>query len=72
MVKDGETGMIFQKGDVSSLAAVLEQLLTDSALRGALGKSARHHVESERTWKNTAAIAADIIRRLTPKEKTNK
>jgi glycosyltransferase involved in cell wall biosynthesis len=44
-VIDGESGLIVEPGDVSGLAAALERLLGDPALRAQLGAAARKRVE---------------------------
>lgn len=63
MVRDGETGMIFEKGNIASLAGVLEKLIQNKELRERLGRAGRQYVNEERTWTRTANIAADIIRK---------
>lgn len=65
MIKDDETGLVFEKGNVASLAATLERLLQDDALRDRLGKAGRHWVETDRSWQKTAETAAGVLRRLT-------
>lgn len=62
MVRHGETGMVFEKGNVSSLAEVLEELIRTPDLRTRLGRAGRQYVNEQRTWARTASIAADIIR----------
>lgn len=44
VVLDGETGILVEPGDVSSLACALERVLTDVDLRRNLGVGARRHV----------------------------
>ncbi|MBP7003015.1 glycosyltransferase [Amaricoccus sp.] len=67
MVADGETGLVFAKGDVESLADVLARLIGDPGLRARLGRAGRDWVERERTWTATAARAkAEIDRVLAP------
>lgn len=61
MIKDGETGLVFEKGNVDSLAATLAQLLEDGALRARLGRTGRKWVEAERSWAKTAGIAVDVM-----------
>ena len=43
-LRDGETGMLFRKGDVEDLTAKTVHLLADGALRERLGRSAREAV----------------------------
>ena len=65
MVKDNETGLIFEKGNIMSLANVLRKLIKDHDLRAGLGKKARAFVSNERKWVATAAIATGKIKLLT-------
>lgn len=45
-VVHGETGLLSEEGDRSSLAANIQQLLADDVLRTRLGRQARLHVEA--------------------------
>lgn len=45
-VVHGETGLLCEEGDRASLAANIQQLLADDALRTRLGRQARQHVEA--------------------------
>lgn len=51
MVDDGQTGLVFEKGNPDDLAAKLALLLTDGDLRRRIGRNARRHVQTERTWR---------------------
>jgi glycosyltransferase involved in cell wall biosynthesis len=64
MVVPGETGLVFEKGDIDSLAEKLALLLGDPALRAQLGKAGREWVRAERTWDRTAGLAKDVIKGL--------
>ena len=44
VVLDGVTGLLVPPGDVDALAAALERILRDPALRDAMGERARRHV----------------------------
>src|SRR5690606_18057296 len=46
MIADGDSGLLVPPGDVQALAAALERLLLDGALRSRLGASARATVKS--------------------------
>lgn len=50
MIADGQTGRVFDKGSVASLANRLQELITDPAQRLALGRQGRTWVSAERTW----------------------
>jgi glycosyltransferase involved in cell wall biosynthesis len=50
MITDEETGLVFAKGDVGSLADVLDRLIGDPGLRASLGRNGREWVVGQRTW----------------------
>ena len=50
IVSDGDNGLVFDKGDVSSLTEVLDRAVGDDALRQGLGRRAREWVVRERDW----------------------
>jgi glycosyltransferase involved in cell wall biosynthesis len=55
------TGMLFQKGDIGSLADALEDLLTQPEKRLRLGRAARSYVLTNRTWAaSTLRISEDL------------
>lgn len=62
MVRDGETGLLFRKGDVDDLTDKLVQLVKDSALRRSLGRNGRQWVQEERTWRIVADKMSNVIR----------
>lgn len=47
LVADGETGLLFQSGDVAELRAHLERLMADPAQRTQMGRRARQRAEDE-------------------------
>jgi glycosyltransferase involved in cell wall biosynthesis len=51
MIQDDKTGLVYEKGNIDSLADKLESLLTDESLRQQIGKHARQWVIANRTWK---------------------
>ncbi|WBU62045.1 glycosyltransferase family 4 protein [Paracoccus albus] len=61
MVQHGETGLLFEKGDIVSLADRLQQLIENAALRERLGEAGRRWVEMHRTWSITAHEARTVI-----------
>ena len=61
MVRNGETGLIFGKGNADSLAEGLRRLLDDAGLRQRLGENGRAFVEAERNWRFIGQIAHDTI-----------
>ncbi|WP_057462822.1 glycosyltransferase family 4 protein [Pseudovibrio sp. POLY-S9] len=58
MVRDGETGLIFEKGNIENLADKLEVLIDDAKLRDQLGDAGRKWVFENRTWNKVAQDAA--------------
>jgi glycosyltransferase involved in cell wall biosynthesis len=66
VIADGETGLLFEPGNISQLAAALAKLVDDSQLCRRLGEKARTWVLQERTWKNNArqviAIANGLMK----------
>jgi len=61
MVQDEMTGLVYEKGNVESLADKLEKLINDASLRSVLGKAGRQWVVEQRTWKRTGAHAYETI-----------
>ena len=64
MIRDGETGLIFEKGNPGALADVLQRLIEDPELREKLGRNGRTWVETERSWPQTAVLAQNEITRV--------
>lgn len=62
MVRDGETGLLFRKGDVNDLAEKLGRLLCDLSLRERLGRNGRRWVQEERSWSAAAQRMQSVIR----------
>lgn len=65
MVRDGETGLVFDKGDVASLAQALQRLLRDRGLRVRLGKAGGAWVRLERSWEKAAETMMAVVSSLT-------
>ena len=61
MVVDGQTGLIFEKGNIADLADKLQMLIDNPKLRADLGTSARVWVEKNRTWSQTASKMHEVI-----------
>ena len=56
MVIDGESGLLTSAGDAVALAAAIQSLLDDDALRGRLGAGARRRAEEFRTDRVVGAL----------------
>ena len=63
-IADGETGLLVPPRDPAALADALNKLLTDDALREAMGRAARERVEREFTWATVAERTAALYRTL--------
>ncbi len=50
IVRDDETGFLFERGDEEALAACLGRLLDDAALRRAMGEAGRKLAEERYAW----------------------
>ena len=64
IVRHGENGMIFEKGNVVSLQNVLRELLTDADLCARLGQNARNWVMQERTWNHAGQVCVETYGKL--------
>ena len=66
VIVDGETGRLYEPGNVEELASVLTELVRDPAARTRIGEQGRAWVERERTWDCNAErvieIADELIR----------
>ena len=67
LIRDGETGVLFQAGDPGALAAKVLDLLADHARWPALRTAARRFVETERNWQASVERYRPIYRRLAAK-----
>ncbi|MEA2595996.1 MAG: hypothetical protein QOF01_2465, partial [Thermomicrobiales bacterium] len=64
IVRDGETGVVFEKGDVDSLVAAIERMVADPGLCARLGKNAREWVVANRSWERAARTTTDLYRKV--------
>ncbi|MFQ5682643.1 MAG: glycosyltransferase family 4 protein [Candidatus Binatia bacterium] len=65
VITDGETGLLFEPGDIGQLAAALVKLTTDSQLCRRISEKAKAWVlQEERTWDRNAKHVIDLVRRL--------
>jgi glycosyltransferase involved in cell wall biosynthesis len=67
MIRDGETGLLFQKGDVAALASTIARVAREPSLAAQLGANARRFVETQRTWESTAATVVEAYDQLARK-----
>ena len=64
IVQHEHTGLLFEKGDASSLATVLLRFIEDEELRAECGKTARTWVEQERDWTNISLTLDETYKAL--------
>lgn len=64
LVKDEDTGLLFDPRDPPGLAARLERVLTDEALASALGRRARDLVTREYDLNRLVAAEIDLLKRV--------
>lgn len=66
MIRDGETGLLFQEGDASSLAARLEEIVWDGELRAALAGRAKvfadYEFDESKHYARLMEIFEDVLR----------
>jgi PEP-CTERM/exosortase A-associated glycosyltransferase len=55
LIRDGETGLLFEAGNADALAAQAIALLGDPGRWPALRGAGRHYVETERNWRSSVA-----------------
>lgn len=60
IVRDGESGLLVDAGDVAALREALRRLAADSELRARMGGAGRDWVLHERTWEHNAKLVAEI------------
>ena len=63
-ISENHTGLLVPVGDVDALAAAIDRLLTDDALRARLGAAGPAHVDSDFTAPKMAAGNRAVYRRL--------
>jgi glycosyltransferase involved in cell wall biosynthesis len=61
MVVDGETGLLFDVGDVERFATALEKLITDASLRQRLGHTGRAYVEKNFSIRSMAERFVKVL-----------
>lgn len=64
LIRDGQTGRLFQAGSASSLAGTILKLLGERELWPELRAAGRQYVETGRTWQNSVSRYADVYHRL--------
>jgi glycosyltransferase involved in cell wall biosynthesis len=62
-IRDGQTGLLVKKGDITALAATIVNILKDEKLREALSKAALDHAQHF-SWDNTAEEFSNVMERV--------
>ena len=65
IVQHEETGLLFEKGNATSLSDTLTRLINDSKLRSNYGKAARIWVEQKRDWNSISLTLDNVYTKLT-------
>jgi glycosyltransferase involved in cell wall biosynthesis len=63
LLRHGQTGILFEPGNLSSLVQALDRVLADGDLRTRMAAHAREWVLANRTWKKTTAGYSEIYSR---------
>jgi glycosyltransferase involved in cell wall biosynthesis len=58
-VRPGETGLLYEPGDVGALSDALAELIADRDVAAAFGRNGREHVLRHHTWTANARAVAD-------------
>jgi glycosyltransferase involved in cell wall biosynthesis len=69
IIAEGETGLLYEPGNVAQLTMALTKLARDAQLCRRLGANARTWVQKERTWENNAQQVVEIAEALIKKRK---
>lgn len=64
MVRDGETGLIFEKGNLDDLTDKIRYFIDNPSIRQTMGRRARQWVIENRTWRHSAEAVARIYEKL--------
>ena len=65
LVRDGETGLLFEAGNASDLVRKIQLALDDRELARRIPLQARRFVEEERTWAKGVARYRPLYERVT-------
>ncbi len=64
LVHDGETGLLYEPGNIPQLTSALMTLAHDASFTRAMGEKAGVWVRRERTWENNARLVVEVAQRL--------
>ncbi len=66
LIKDGQSGLLFDPGDQQALQKQLERCIDDARLRSRLGASARKTIEQHYSWSNIAKQYEHLLDQVGP------
>ncbi|HET8608072.1 MAG TPA: glycosyltransferase family 4 protein [Gaiellaceae bacterium] len=66
LVRDGETGLLVEPGDVAGLRAAIERLLGDAELRHRLGAAARERIVAHYSWESVIRRTLEVYEAAVP------
>jgi glycosyltransferase involved in cell wall biosynthesis len=61
LIRHGETGLLFEAGNATSLQSELTRLVRSPELRSRLGTAARMSVEAHHSWSKNAEVTAEVV-----------
>ncbi len=64
LVRDGETGLLFEAGDVAGLTSALRRVIQDESLRRALGEAGMRHIHERFSARASAERMGEIYSEL--------
>ena len=64
IIQDGETGLLFPRGDHNKLASKIIELLTDPALRHKIGQAGRSFVTQRFDWEMVALRYSELLNKV--------
>jgi glycosyltransferase involved in cell wall biosynthesis len=64
VIDDGETGLLYEAGNLDALVAVCDRLLQEDGLRRRLGAAGARLVAEHYTWDGNARRAVELARRI--------
>jgi len=65
VVKDGETGLTIEVGNITALSSAIEKIFNDSMLRERLTRNAQNLLQTQFSWKNHLSNLELMVKKLT-------
>lgn len=70
VVRDGETGLLYEAGDLDGLETACERLLADPSVARRLGQAAVRDVEARYSWDRNAVRVVELASRLVAEKRS--